>query len=185
MDDKDIIKLYFDRDEAAIKETNLKYGPYCFSISNNILDDFQSSEERVNDTYLETWMTIPPQNPNIFKLFLAKITRNLSLDCYRKIHAEKRRGGQMPLILDELDEVIAGNNDLEQEVIYRDLLSLLNDFVKNLSYEDKTIFLQRYFYAIPIKEIASNSNSKYNNLVTKLHRLRKKLRDILESEKLL
>ena len=91
----------------------------------------------------------------------------------------------MPLILDELDEVIAGNNDLEQEVIYRDLLSILNDFVKNLSYEDKTIFLQRYFYAIPIKEIASNSNYKYNNLVTKLHRLRKKLRDILESEELL
>lgn len=185
MDDKKIIKLYFDRDEAAIKETDLKYRPYCFSISNNILDDFQSAEECVNDTYLTTWRRIPPQNPNVFKLFLAKITRNLSLDSYRKNHAEKRGGGQMPLILDELDEAIPSAYDLEEELIYRDLLRLLNDFVRNLSDEDKTIFLKRYFYAMPIKEIALNSNYKYNNLVTKLHRLRKNLKDSLESEEIL
>lgn len=185
MDDKDIIKLYFDRNEAAIKETDLKYRPYCFRISNNILADFQSAEECVNDTYLTTWRTIPPQNPNVFKLFLAKITRNLSLDSYRKNHAEKRGGGQMPLILDELDEAIPSAFDLEEELIYRDLLRLLNDFVNNLSDEDKTIFLKRYFYAMPIKEIASNSNYKYNNLVTKLNRLRKNLKDSLESEEIL
>lgn len=186
MDDKDIIKLYFDRNEAAIKETDLKYRPYCFRISNNILRDYQNAEECVNDTYLETWRTIPPQNPNVFKLFLAKITRNLSLDSYRKTHAKKRGGGgQIPLILDELGEVVSGIYDLEEEVIYRDLLGILNDFVNNLSDEDKTIFLQRYFYAMPLKEIASNSNYKYNNLVTRLHKLRKKLREILESEGLL
>ena len=91
----------------------------------------------------------------------------------------------MPLILDELGETIPGHYDLEEEVIYRDLLRLLNNFVNNLSDEDKTIFLQRYFYAMPIKEIALNSNYKYNNLVTRLHRLRKKLKDFLESEELL
>lgn len=91
----------------------------------------------------------------------------------------------MPLILDELDEVVSGSYDLEEEVIYRDLLRILNDFVNNLSDEDKIIFLQRYFYAMPIKEIASNSNYKYNNLVTKLYRLRKKLKVSLESEELL
>ena len=89
------------------------------------------------------------------------------------------------MILDELDEVVSGNYDLEEEVIYRDLLRILNDFVNNLSDEDKTIFIQRYFYAMPLKEIASNSNYKYNNLVTRLHRLRKKLKEILESEGLL
>lgn len=94
MDDKDIIKLYFDRNEAAIRETDLKYGPYCFRISNNILRDYQSAEECVNDTYLETWRRIPPQNPNVFKLFLAKITRNFSLDCYRKIMPKKEAEGK-------------------------------------------------------------------------------------------
>ena len=91
----------------------------------------------------------------------------------------------MPLILDELDEAIPSAYDLEEELIYRDLLRFLNNFVNNLSDEDKTIFLKRYFYAMPIKEIALNSNYKYNNLVTKLHRLRKNLKDSLESEEIL
>lgn len=91
----------------------------------------------------------------------------------------------MPLILDELDEAIPSAYDLEEEVLYRDLVRVLDDFVSNLSDEDKTIFIKRYFYAMPIKEIATNSNYKYNNLVTKLHRLRNNLKDALESEELL
>ena len=91
----------------------------------------------------------------------------------------------MPLILDELGEAIPSSYDLEEEVVYRDLIRILDDFVNNLSDEDKTIFLKRYFYAMPIKEIASNSNYKYNNLVTKLNRLRKNLKDSLESEEIL
>ena len=91
----------------------------------------------------------------------------------------------MPLILDELEEVIPSTYDLEEEVVYRDLIRILGDFINNLSDEDKTIFIKRYFYAMPIKEIATNSNYKYNNLVTKLHRLRNNLKDALESEELL
>lgn len=91
----------------------------------------------------------------------------------------------MPLILDELGEAIPSAYDLEEEVLYRDLIRILGDFVNNLSDEDKTIFIKRYFYAMPIKEIATNSNYKYNNLVTKLHRIRNNLKDALESEELL
>lgn len=91
----------------------------------------------------------------------------------------------MPLILDELEEAIPSAYDLEEEVLYRDLIRILGDFINNLSDEDKTIFIKRYFYAMPIKEIATNSNYKYNNLVTKLHRLRNNLKDALESEELL
>ena len=91
----------------------------------------------------------------------------------------------MPIILDELEEAIPSAYDLEEEVLYRDLIRILGDFVNNLSDEDKTIFIKRYFYAMPIKEIATNSNYKYNNLVTKLHRLRNNLKDALESEELL
>jgi len=182
MGDKEIIKLYFDRDEDAIKQTDLKYRSYCFSISNNILGDFQCAEECVNDTWLKTWNTIPPQKPNIFRLFLAKITRNLSLDYFRKMNAKKRGEGQIPLILDELAEVISSDYNLEDQIIYRELISILSDFLNNLPDEDKIIFLQRYFYAIPIKEIASNLNYNYNSLVVKLHRLRKNLKSMFESE---
>lgn len=37
MEDNQIIKLYFERSEQAIKETDTKYGGYCYSIAYNIL----------------------------------------------------------------------------------------------------------------------------------------------------
>ena len=80
MDERRIIELYFERDEQAIAETQNKYGKYCFAVANNILSNEQDSEECVNDTYNKVWNSIPPQNPNSLKLFLAKITRNLALD---------------------------------------------------------------------------------------------------------
>ncbi len=182
MEDEQIINLYFARDESAIRETERKYKPYCFTVSNNILGDIHSAEECVNDTWLETWNTIPPQKPSVLKLFLAKITRNLSLDYFRKAHAQKRGAGQIPLILDELAEVVPSNVNFEEELYYKELLHILNDFLLHLADGDKMIFLQRYFYASPIKEIASNSNCSYNTLNVRLHRLRKRLKVRLKSE---
>ena len=48
MEDENIIRLYWDRDETAIEETSRKYGRYCFSIANNILFNREDSEECVN-----------------------------------------------------------------------------------------------------------------------------------------
>ena len=50
MEDLQIIKLYWSRDEAAIQETNTKYGRLLNSISLNILSNHEDSEECVNDT---------------------------------------------------------------------------------------------------------------------------------------
>ena len=88
MTDREIIELYFARSEKAIDETAKKYGKYCYTIANNILKNREDSEECVNDTYFRTWNSIPPQNPNVFSVFLGKITRNLALDKYRYYNRE-------------------------------------------------------------------------------------------------
>ena len=62
MTDEGIVRLYWDRDEAAITETDLKYGKYCFAIAYNILYSKEDSEECVNDTYNKAWYSIPPQD---------------------------------------------------------------------------------------------------------------------------
>ena len=90
MDDKGIVRLYFDRNERAIDETSKKYGKYCFSIANNILSNREDAEESVNDTYLDAWNSIPPHRPNSLSLFLGKITRRISIDLYRRKNAQKR-----------------------------------------------------------------------------------------------
>ena len=63
MDDKQIVDLYFERSECAIRETQKKYGRYCYTVAYNILRDHLDSEECVNDTYLNAWNAMPPQRP--------------------------------------------------------------------------------------------------------------------------
>lgn len=106
MDDKQIIELYWQRNEDAIHETSLKYGSYCYSIAHNILSNNEDSEECVNDTWLKAWNSIPPQRPVHLKMFLAKITRNLSFDKYKAGKAAKRGNGEIAVVLDELSECL-------------------------------------------------------------------------------
>ena len=84
MTDEGIVSLYWDRDEQAITETDLKYGRYCFAIAYNILCNKEDSDECVNDTYNKAWNSMPPQRPVFLSAFLGKIVRNISLNRYKE-----------------------------------------------------------------------------------------------------
>lgn len=99
MEDARIIQLYWDRDEQAIPATADKYGSYCTSIAQNILGSYEEAEECVNDTYLHAWNSMPPNRPSILSTFLGKITRNLSLNRFKHNTADKRGGGELPVVL--------------------------------------------------------------------------------------
>ena len=78
MEDSKIVELYWRKSTDAIKETDRKYGAYCFTIADNILHNKEDSEECVNDTWLNAWNAMPPRKPAKLQMFLAKIPRNLS-----------------------------------------------------------------------------------------------------------
>lgn len=122
MEDREIVNLYWERNSNAIKETASKYGGYCKAIAKNILGNNEDAEECVNDTYLNTWNSIPPNRPNVLSTYLGKITRNLSFDRFRHRHADKRGGGEIELVLDELGECVSGADSVEQEVEKKELI---------------------------------------------------------------
>ena len=115
MEDSRIVELYWQKNADAIKETDSKYGAYCFAIADNILHNKEDSEECVNDTWLNAWNAMPPQKPTKLQMFLAKITRNLSFNRFNARSAEKRGGGEIVLVLDELAECLARETDVESE----------------------------------------------------------------------
>ena len=45
MKDSQIVELYWNRDERAIRETSTRYGRYCYAIADNILHDPEDAEE--------------------------------------------------------------------------------------------------------------------------------------------
>ncbi|MBQ8893299.1 MAG: RNA polymerase sigma factor [Clostridia bacterium] len=181
MDDQRIIQLYWDRSEKAITATAAKYGRYCHYIAYNILRNDEDAEECVNDTWLNTWNTIPPQKPRRLQAFLGKITRNLSLNRYEKRTTEKRGGGEITLILDELSECIPAEqgSKIAEELAFTDLL---NRFLDTLSPQDCKLFVRRYWYMSPIKELTRDFHISESKASVTLFRTRKKLRTYLEKE---
>ena len=182
MEDEKIVSLYWERNETAIEKTQEKYGSYCMTIANRILYDHQESEECVNDTWLRAWHTMPPDKPVRLKLFLAKITRNLSFDRYRKRTALKRGNGEMELLLSELAESLPSSQNLEEEIITAEMIECLNRCLGKMPPKQRNIFLKRYFYAQPIAEIAEAFGISYSSVSMILSRTRKKLYGQLERE---
>ena len=112
LEDSKIIALFYERSEQAITELDNKYGPAVQKSVANILRDRLDVEECVNDTYLRTWNSIPPQKPNHLVSYVCKIARNLALDKYRANKAEKRNS-EFDLILDEMEACIPSDMRVE------------------------------------------------------------------------
>ena len=181
MEDKQIVDLYWARSETAIAETEKKYGRYCHYIAYQILYNDEDAKEIVNDTYLKTWNSIPPQRPDPLKPYVGTISRQLALNCYEAQNTQKR-GGQLPLVLDELSECIPDNDsgiDIGESMALRDAL---NRFVRSLPDKTQNIFVRRYWYSSSISEIANDYSMKESSLTVLLLRTRKKLKEFLNKE---
>ena len=182
MDDKQIIELYWQRSENAITETDRKYGAYCNTVAYNILQNKEDAEECVNDTWLGAWDAIPPNRPSILRAFLAKITRNLSVNRLEKKLAEKRGGGAEFVVLDELEECIGAQTDIEDIVEAKELESMIRRFVRNLPERDGNLFVRRYFFSDSVASIAERYQFSENHVMVILSRTRKKLKKELIKE---
>ena len=177
--DESIIELYWNRDEKAISETDKKYGRYLYAIAYNIVHDDLDSEECLNDTYIGTWNQIPPTRPNIFQVFLAKITRNHAINKFKKSRASKRIPSELIVSLDELDDCLPASPSVEEELEAHRIAELLNTYLEGLSRQEQLLFVCRYYYADRVSEIARitgiNERTVYRILEAMRDGLKKKL----------
>ena len=182
MSDEQIVTLYFQRNETAIRATRDRYGPYCHSIADRILGSAEDAQECVNDTWLRAWNSIPPQRPRVLRSFLAKITRNLAFDRFKREHTRKRGSGEIQLALDELAECVAANSDVESEVLSEELKRYIDRFLRELPEQKRNVFLRRYFYVEPTSAIAKRYGLKESNVLMILSRTRSELKQHLKKE---
>jgi RNA polymerase sigma-70 factor (ECF subfamily) len=182
MKDEEIIELFFRRNERALRETNAKYGKYCHSIAFRILRNSEDAEECVSDTLFRTWNSIPPTRPTAFQIFLGKIVRNIAFNKYEALRALKRGGGTVEEVLEELEECIPDGNNVEQEVLAKELTQIIHEFVNKLPKREAYVFAGRYFYTESIDEIAKKHGLSKNHVNVMLSRMRKRLKEYLIKE---
>ena len=178
MKDKEIVNLYWDRNEDAILQTEQKYGAYLSKVAYNILSDFEDSKECVNDTYLAAWNSMPPQRPNVLSAYLGKITRQLSIDVFRKKNAAKRYASKYAISLDELGDMFTDGTTPEQVLDAKLLDDAINRFVCALPDDVQRAFVGRYYFFDSLKDIESYCGMKESLL----YRTRQQLKAYLVKE---
>ncbi len=180
MDDQEIIRLFFARDEKAIQETEAKYGKLCLHIAGNILPQDADAEECVNDTYLSLWNTIPPQSPRNFPAYICRITRNISLKKLRYSKAQKRCAG-LEVSLTELEAILPDarwQRDLEDAQVGR----LISDFLRKEKEAPRNVFIRRYWFMDSIAAIAECYGFSESKVKSMLFHTRNRLKTYLEKE---
>lgn len=184
MDDRDILRMFFNRDEKALSVISEKYGSYCLSIAMNILGSREDAEECVNDAFLNAWNSIPPNSPELLSAYLGKLVRNVSFNLYKKNKAQKRGSGQIGPVLSELEDTFASSETPESRFDEKLYSEALNAFLAGLPEKKRNIFVCRYWYADSVKDIAKRFKMTENNVSATLKRLRNKLRDFLSEREL-
>ena len=173
MEDKEIVELYRQRSETAISETAAKYGQYLVTVSYGITGNVSDAEECVNDAYHGAWNAIPPASPDNLKAFLMKLVRRISVDLLRKRTAKKRGGGELPLILDELENCLPDNkNAPEAELERAETVKLIEGFLDSVSDTARKIFVLRYWFMLPVDEISKRTGFSASKIKSSLLRSR-------------
>ena len=182
LDDSEIVGMLFDRNESGLAAVRNKYGGYCSAIARNILENAQDAEECVNDAYMRIWETIPPERPRVFSAFLAKITRNIAIDRYRRDHMQKRGGDDTELIFEELEECVSAGGSVEASAEHHAMIEAINRFLGRLSAKSRVMFVSRYCYCESVRAIAARFGTSENSVSVSLNRTRAKLRDFMKKE---
>lgn len=182
MDDEKIVALFLRRDEAALGLTAAKYGPKLRAVANSLLRDQGAAEEVENDTYMHAWAAIPPHEPwGYLFAFLAKITRRLSIDVARA-RSRQKRGAPVIELTAELEQCIPCPSDTPGQVDGVLLMEAVGRYLRLLPEEQRNMFIRRYWYLDPIKEVAAFSGCSQGRVKTTLYRVRRDLREYLIKE---
>lgn len=177
-----IIELYWQRDERAIKETDRAFRTQLLSLAKNLLRDAQDAEECLNDTYVRVWNSIPPARPDSLKAYVLSIMRKVAINRYKASKRQKRVPAQMISSLSELGDMLSDGDSFHTEQEARALGEILTEFSSTLSDRRAFIFMSRYYLCRPIDEIAQKLGCSKSTVNKEIAAIKQELRQLLESE---
>ena len=184
MEDSGIVKLFLERSERALTELSEKYGAALLRLAENIIGSREDAEECVNTALLRVWDSIPPNEPEQLRPYVCRVVRNVCVARLRKLTAQKRDSA-CDAALDELAELLPARETVETMYDAKELSAAIDRFLDAASYDDRYLFMRRYWYADPVSEIAKAMGLGPHRVTVRLSRIRKRLYDYLKKEGLL
>ena len=84
--------------------------------------------------------------------------------------------------IDELGECVPSRSSVEEDVALHCLSAAIDDFLRTLSQEKRRAFVLRYWYAMPVGEVAAVLGCSEAKTASLLSRTRRALREHLAKE---
>jgi len=141
-----------------------------------ILRDYALAEDAVSEAFIRVYKNLrkidDPTSPRA-AAFLVTIVKNVSLTML-----QKERKGQTEPFEDGMAQE-ADTYDLERETLAKISADEIYALVDRLSEEQKNVFLLRFAYDMPLREIGKTLGLSENNTAVILHRAKKKLSELL------
>ena len=182
MSDEEIIGLYLKKDERAISETKNRYYNYLYKIAYQILGSHEDAEECLDDTFLSVWNSETLDSEGSLMAYLIKLTRRTCIGVLRKRNSQKRVPSECITSLDELADSISGGYSPDKVYDSKMLNNAIGKFVSKLPRDQRNLFIGRYYYFDPLKDVAEYNGISESKAKSVLFRIRKKLRKYLEKE---
>lgn len=160
-------------DKEAFREVYKMYFKqiyrYCrIQLSNDVL-----AADACQDVFIKAWKALPNftfTETGTFKAFLYRIARNHIIDLSRK---------KKEFPLHEYEEIETDDNVIEN-LSKQDTMQLIKKTLQQMDEKDRQIIILRYFEDMSTEETAKVIGISHGNLRVKIHRVLKKMKDILE-----
>ncbi len=167
------------RGERRAQENFLRrYAPRVFSIAWRMLSNQLDAEELTQDVMVQALQSIDTYDPARASLatWLDRIAYSRALNVIDK---QRRRPRPLDIDTDSMSHTLCGQPpDLSGEPP-PELIDLLERAIPTLSPADQTLLHLFYFDRQPLADIAYITGMTTGTIATRLHRIRQRLRDII------
>lgn len=174
-----LIEMYMNRNEQAIKYTEIKYGKLCLKIANDILHNMEDAKECVNDAYMVMWESISNVKQDKFMPYLCGTVKNIAMKRQEYDSALKRSKDSL-VTINEWTDLIPDYSSF-YEIKYRDLCRCIYDFLESEKEDARNVFNRKYYFGDSIADIANRYSFSESKVKSILFHSRNRLRRHLEN----
>ena len=185
MNEEEMQTRLLARDDTALSALRERWGRPAQALARRITGSEEDAEECVQDGLLAVWESVPPKRPDSLGHYFTALVRNAALNRLRDERRQKRGGGTVSEVLEELELCSSSGDDVEETVAARLLGERINDFLDSLPRRERELFLRRYYDMEDLDTLAAAKGLRKAHASVLLFRTRNKLKAFLEKEELL
>lgn len=183
LSDSELVKLYAEGDESALKTLVLRHQQQVFSYILNSVKNRELAEDLFQDTFVKVINTIRSgayHEEGKFLPWVLRIAYNLKIDYFR-------RTNRMPLYsgsddFDVFDMISEQELSVEQKMIQNQVFEDAKSLLHYLPSEQREVLEMRLYDDISFKEIAEKTNVSINTALGRMRYAIINLRKLVEEK---